>query len=225
MITSYKDMRLHHLLEIQALKDIDASDATKELMIVSILSGKTPDELRQMAPADYNALKDGAMFLTEPMPENKEIVDKVGINGTVFTICKDMQSISTGQYIDWCTYMSGEKRLTDLYSIMCIPEGHKYGEGYSLDDAKADMADLPLTAVNFISDFWNASQESYLRLLARQMKAEIRKLRRMRSKMTEEQKEALAEMEKAVMAVQYPLGNGGILSQLSTRLSATLPRR
>lgn len=218
-------MRLHHLLEIQALKDIEASDATKELMIVSILSGKAPEELRQMAPADYNALKEGASFLLEPMPESKEIVEKVEINGTTYTVCKDMQSISTGQYIDWCTYMSGNKNLTDLYSVMCIPEGHKYGEGYSLDDAKADMADLPLPAVNFISNFWNASQESFLRLLARQMKTEMRKLRRLRSKMTEEQKEALAEMEKAVRAVQYPLGNGGILSRLSTRLSATTPRR
>lgn len=224
MITSYNDMRLHHLLEIQALKDLDASDAVKELMIVSILSDKTPEELRQMAPADYNALKEGASFLLEPMPESNEVIEKVEINGTTYTVCKDMEAISTGQYIDWCTYMSGDKNLTDLYSIMCIPEGHKYGEGYSLDDAKADMADLPLPVVSFISNFWNASQGSFLRLLARQMNKEVRKLRRMRLK-TEEERQMLEELEKAVKIAQYPLGNGGILSRLYTRLLATLPQQ
>ena len=212
MITDYKDMRLHHLLEIQALKDIDASDATKELMIVSILSGKTPDELRQMAPSEYNELKQGALFLTEPMPDFREVATEVEINGTKYTVCKDMQQITTGQYIDWCTYMQGERNLADLYSIMCIPEGHKYGEGYSLDDAKADMADLPLPVVGFISNFWNTSLSLFLRRSARAMRKEARKLRRMKG-LTPEVKEAAKALERQTKVAASLLGSGGTASR------------
>lgn len=223
MIDSYKDMKLHHLLEIQALTEVDAPAATKELMIVSILSGIAPEELRKMPTKEYDALRSKAEFLAEPAPPVKEVIREVEINGTVYTICKDMQEISTGQYIDWCTYMQGEKNLADLYSICCIPKGHKYGEGYSFEQAKADMNDMPISVASYISVFWKASQELYLRHLARLMKIQARKIRK--RKMTPQQKEMLGTLKEQIAKVESQLATGGILSQLSAQNSATRPRR
>lgn len=223
MIESYNDMRLHHLLEIQALAEVDAAPAAKEMMIVSILSGIAPEELRKMSSKDYGALCRKAEFLTEPAPEVKEVIREVEINGTTYTICKDMQEISTGQYIDWCNYMQGERNLADLYSICCIPKGHKYGEGYSLDKAKEDMNDMPISVASYISVFWKASQELYLRHLVRLMKAQARRLKRQMK--TQEQKKMWQDLKQQIAKVESQLASGGILSQLSAQSSATRPRR
>lgn len=208
MINNYEDMRLHHLLEIQALKDLDASDAVKELMIVSILSGIDPDTLKAMPAPEYDALRRQAAFLQEAPPDDIRIFETVEINGTVYTICKGMEQVSTGQYIDWLTYTQGSKQLTDLYSVMCIPEGHKYGDGYSLDKVKADMADLPLAVTRYISAFWMTSLMLFSQQSAGLLKKEIRKLR----KMKEVPKEKVAEMETMAQEIQSRLATGGIAS-------------
>lgn len=217
MITSYNDMRLHHLLEIQALKDLDASDAVKELMIISILSGIAPEDLRKMPAQEYDALRQQAAFLQEEPPTEVGLHDRVEINGTVYLVCHNMENVSTGQYIDWLTYSQGERNLADLYSVMCIPEGHKYGDGYSMDKVKEDMADLPLPVTYFISAFWITSLNIFLRRSAREMRKEVRKLRRM--KLTKAEREKVVELAQMTARLQSQLASGGIVLPQSTSSS------
>lgn len=216
MINSYDDMRLHHLLEIQALKDLQASDAVKELMIVSILSGIDPDELKAMPASEYDALRQQTAFLQQTPPDDIKIYEEIEINGTVYTICKNMESVSTGQYIDWLTYTQGIKQLTDLYSVMCVPKGHKYGDGYSLDKVKADMADLPLAVTRFISAFWMTSLVLFSQRSARVLEKEVKKLR----KMKEIPKEKVKEMETLAKNLRSQLATGGIVLPRSASISA-----
>lgn len=216
MIDNYDDMRLHHLLEIQALKDIDASDAVKEMMIVSILSGIDPDTLKAMPAQEYDALRGKAAFLQETPPDDVGMYDTVTINGTEYTVCHGMESVTTGQYIDWLTYTQGSKQLTDLYSVMCIPKGHKYGDGYSLDKVKEDMADLPLPVTRFISAFWITSLMLFSQRSARELEKEVRKLRRVKGI----PREKVKEMQKMAKEMRSILASGGIASPQSTSISA-----
>ena len=210
-------MRLHHLLEIQALKDLDAIDAVKELMIISILSGIEPETLRKMPAREYDELRAQAVFLQEEPPTEVGLYDKVVINGTTYMVCHNMENVTTGQYIDWLTYTTGEHNITDLYSVMCIPEGHKYGDGYSMDKVKEDMADLPLPVTYFISAFWITSLNIFLRRSAREMRKEVRKLRRM--KLTKEEREKILELDQMTKRLQLQLASGGIVLPQSTSTS------
>lgn len=205
-------MRLHHLLELQALNDTDAAPAVKEMMAVSILSGIAPEELKRLSAAEYGPMRESLTFLQDALPKHKGIIKEVELNGRTYTVCRKMENFSTGQYIDWCTYMNGDRNLIDLYSVMVIPKGCNYAEGYDLDEAKADIANLPLEVADYISDFWQTSLRIFLRLSAREIRKEVRKLRRMRH-LTTEQKEKVRELETMSKELQYQFDIGGTASR------------
>ena len=218
MITSYKDMRLHHLLDLAALDKTTAPDAVKELMTIAVLCDETPDAIKALPATEYGKRKAAAAFLLEPVPEYRGVVRTVTINDTIYTVCHRMDQVTTGQYIDWCTYMGGDKNVIDLYSCFVIPKGHKYGDGYDLDKAKEDIAELPISVAAFISNFWKTSLHIFLRRSAREMEKEARKLRRI--VVTEEQRQAVKMLEDKIAEVRSLLASGGTASRPSTSTSA-----
>lgn len=207
-------MRLHHLLDLAALDNTKATDAVKELMTIAILSDDTPDAIKKLSAKEYAARKSAAMFLASPVPEYKGIVRTVTINDTIYTVCHRMSQVTAGQYIDWCNYMSAGKNVIDLYSCFVIPKGHKYNDGYDLDKAKEDIAELPLSVVGYISNFWKTSLKIFLRRSVRVMEREARKLRRM---MVE--REAIVILEQKIAEAKSLLATGGDVSQGFTSIS------
>lgn len=211
MIDSYKDMRLHHLLDLQALAQTKAVDPVKELMAISILADKTPDEIRALPASQYARLREKLAFLQNEPPKDAPVVECVTLNGTDYTVCRRMDQVTTAQYIDWCTYISGERNPADLYSCFVIPKGHKYAEGYDLEKAKADIMDLPLPVVNYISVFWKTSLSLFLRRSAREIRRQTRRLKRIPG-LTAEQRTMAKEMENKARQLQADLASGGIVS-------------
>lgn len=183
MVESYKEMTLGQLLQIKALKDADITPAVQELSVLSILSGITIDALRKVPKADYDAMLQKIAFLTEDNSETIEIADEVELNGTVYNIWHDIKNITTGQYIDWCSYMQSERDIVDLFSCFVIPKGKLYAEGYNIDKAKEDIHDLPMPIANFISFFWQSSLALYLERSARELETELKKMEKKMNKM------------------------------------------
>lgn len=212
MITDYKDMRLRHLLELQTLSQTKANDAVKEIMAISILADVSVEDLRALPASKYAKLREGLAFLQKEPPKDAPVVQEITLNGTVYTVCRRMDQITTAQYIDWCTYISGDRNIVDLYSCFIIPKGHKYADGYDLEKAKEDILELPLPVVNFISVFWKTSLTLFLRRSAREIRKQTRKLRRLPG-LTAEQREMAREMDRQTKSLQSALDTGGIVSQ------------
>ena len=212
MITDYKDMRLRHLLELQTLSKTKANDAVKELMAISILADVSVEDLRALPASKYAKLREGLAFLQKEPPKDAPVTQEITLNGTVYTVCRRMDQITTAQYIDWCTYISSDRNIVDLYSCFIIPKDHKYADGYDLEKAKEDILELPLPVVNFISVFWKTSLTLFLRRSAREIRKQTRKLRRLPG-LTAEQREMAREMDRQTKSLQSALATGGIVSQ------------
>lgn len=211
MITDYKDMRLRHLLELQTLSKTKANDTVKEIMAISILADVSVEDLRALPASKYAKLREGLAFLQKEPPKDAPVIQEITLNGTVYTVCRRMDQITTAQYIDWCTYISGDRNIVDLYSCFIIPKGHKYADGYDLEKAKEDILELPLPVVNFISVFWKTSLTLFLRRSAREIRKQTRKLRRLPG-LTAEQRKMAREMEEQTKLLQSDLATGGIVS-------------
>lgn len=178
MVESYKEMTLGQLLQMQELKDLNASDAVKELMFISILSGKSTDELRKMSNADYAELQNKVRFLADTTPDDIQPASEVTINRHDYTITDEAAKFTAGQYIDFVSHTQNGDGLIDLLSCLIVPKGHEYAEGYDIEKVKADITDLPLPIANYISFFWRASLTLYATQTAREAKRLIRKLPR-----------------------------------------------
>jgi len=151
MITNYNELPIGIYERILALSQTEDND----LAIIAALSGKTEDELLNLPIAEYRELADAAAFLfTQPVPA--KVRKEYGLNGTLYRLTGDAKKLTTAQYIDFKEYAkAGTATLADYLSIILVPDGKVYGDGYDTDDAKADIRDyLPVTAALGIRDFF-----------------------------------------------------------------------
>ena len=78
-------------------------------------------------------------------------------------------------------YMKEGASLTDILSVVIVPEGRAYNDGYDMAKAKADIGSLPCTAgfavVGFFGRWSKASIRTFLRFLTKTLrKGETKKI-------------------------------------------------
>lgn len=102
---------------------------------------------------------------------NDEIVEKVppkkiSINNRDYDVTGLLGSITTAQYIDFNNHLKG-KELNRMLSVFIVPKGHKYNDGYDMEEVMEDILDMPITIVNNLSAF-------FLRQYAKSIKVILR---------------------------------------------------
>lgn len=129
MIKSWSELPVAKLQEINSVsRNIDDED-TKVLTIAGILADKTYREMMELPLNETTELIRNTSFLyTEP--KQKKLRSVYHLNGTDYRIMKNMNDITTSQFIDYQTIAkeSGE-RMAEFLSIFFIPVGCKYNDG------------------------------------------------------------------------------------------------
>lgn len=129
MIKSWSELPVAKLQEINSVsRNIDDED-TKVLTIAGILADKTYREMMELPLNETTELIRNTSFLyTEP--KQKKLRSVYHLNGTDYRIMKNMNDITTAQFIDYQSIAkeSGE-RMAEFLSIFFIPVGCKYNDG------------------------------------------------------------------------------------------------
>lgn len=129
MIKSWSELPVAKLQEINSVsRNIDDED-TKVLTIAGILADKTYREMMELPLNETTELIRNTAFLyTEP--KQKKLRSVYHLNGTDYRIMKNMNDITTAQFIDYQAIAkeSGE-RMAEFLSIFFIPVGCKYNDG------------------------------------------------------------------------------------------------
>lgn len=155
MINSYDKLTLGKWLE---LKDVDTEqeEIDVQIDILSILSDMTPDEIMELPLPEYSKLVNDSMFLSKEPPITKNLPKTIKINGKDYEIVQKVDSITTGQYIDYQAYLKNND-VAHILTCFIIPKGHKYGEGYDLEETCKLFKDyLPVGIAIGISRFFFA---------------------------------------------------------------------
>lgn len=85
----------------------------------------------------FNAV--GELLTTEP--SKMPLKDKYSINGVTYKLDKQIEKITTAQFIDY-TNITKEisiNNYNEFLSIFLIPEGHKYNDGYDVRKTQNDI--------------------------------------------------------------------------------------
>lgn len=171
MIDNYDDLTLGMYERCLQVKG-DENEATLE--VLSILSGKTVDELMTMPLEDYFKIRAaGAFLLYQPAARPLRSVYECG----PFRLrpIKGVKDITTAQFVDFQEWSRQPGRNTaEKLSCFLVPEGREYGEGYDQEEVIAAVKDhmavadaLALDAFFFGSSI--ASISASLRSLERMM--------------------------------------------------------
>ena len=127
------------------LCDVDPNlpDLDRQVAFVSVLTDIPTDELYAMPVPEYARLARCTAFLGEEMPEPQgRIMKEYRLGNFVLVPSTDIGRMTTAQYIDFQTYLREPERFeVAILSVILIPKGHKYNEGYDILEVQAAIRD------------------------------------------------------------------------------------
>lgn len=143
------------------------------LAILSILTGKSEDELLDMKLPEFRALMDKAGFLkTAPTPG--PVAKRYNLRGLDLIPVTDTRKMTAAQYIDFQTFAQDQNnRIAELLSCFLVPRGMRYNDGYDvLDVQTAIREDMTITqALGLLAFFLSKSRRSTISTLRSSIKA------------------------------------------------------
>lgn len=166
IINKWEDISLEMFMEINKIGASDDDEDTKNLKVAALLSNKTLDEIESMPISKTIELISQTHFLFSPAPRVKPNKD-LNLNGREYRRMGKTEEMTTAQFIE---FQSVAKNLNDMLvefiSIFIIPKGHKYGDGYDIEQVYNDVKTMPVVEALGLADFFTkAYRKSLMRTL------------------------------------------------------------
>ena len=184
MIDNYTNLPLGLYLDIDAVLQSDADDIDKQVRIIALLDGTTPEAVLALPLNEYSAKAAATDFLRHDCPPISA-PSRVISGDLVLIPTKDFTNITTAQYVDFQTFSKGgTAKLPELIAVLLVPEGHNYNDGYDVAQVARVVRDLPLPVALGLSAFFFGqlvqsiqasltSLESAAKSLPKQSRAEL----------------------------------------------------
>ena len=154
MIDNYTNLPLGLYLDIDAVLQSDAEDIDKQVRIIALLDGTTPEAVLALPLKEYSAKAAATEFLRHDCPPISA-PSRVISGDLVLIPTKDFTNITTAQYVDFQTFSKGgTAKLPELIAVLLVPEGRNYNDGYDVAQVVRVVRDLPLPVALGLSAFF-----------------------------------------------------------------------
>lgn len=168
IIDNYNKLSLGKYVRIQeVVKDDRLEEIDKQIKVLSLLSDIDEEEIMHIPIGDYKEMVRASRFL-EDIDHNRHMVAKKYTFGDLELIpTTDYRKIETCQYVDFQTFSADfENRMVELLSVMLVPKGHRYNEGYDVMDVqevireRMSVTDAVSLVAFFLTLFTNSIKDS-----------------------------------------------------------------
>lgn len=189
MINNYKDLTIEKYIELYELDINGMEEIDIQANIIAILNDMTVDEILELPIPQYKKLAQQTAFLTVQPQVKARKINKIYINGKEYNVLDKIEKMTTGQYIDYQSYlkMNDIKMLPYILSTLIIPSGEKYGDSDTVEELKQMKVEEALTISNFFMNKSLLLIKGTLRYLEYMMKRKMKKVKEetMKQQMTE----------------------------------------
>lgn len=195
MIDNWKDMKVG---QFKRLLDIDSESEDSVFEMVSVLCGETLDQTLNRPIADVRRDVEKLSFL-ETQPKIVRAHGKYKLGDTTYVFTSDPGEITLAQYIDFSNEKKDASHITEMLSIVLVPEGHEYGQGYSFDKVRQDIDTyLGYEDANAISAFFFGLWILCLKRAVRVTRKALKKAVKEGAVTKEQAEETLREMQEVL---------------------------
>ena len=134
IIDNYNKLTLGKYIEIQEIsRNESLEDIDKQVQILSILTGEAEEEILHLPIVEYKELVAKSGFLNPDTINVHPVAKRYLVGGFELIPVRDFRKIETCQYIDFQTYAPDmDKYLVEFLSVILVPKGHRYNEGYDI---------------------------------------------------------------------------------------------
>ena len=161
--------------QIEQIIGADIPSDYKTVVLISILSGKSINEIENLPIAQFQRLLPALEFLKEQPKLHKHKFNYT-VNGREYEFRGQLTDITTAQYIDYRTYISEEEKdIVKLFSCFLIPKGHDYNDGYDIERVKSDIGDMCWLDVRAATFFFRIQLAAYILILKSSLRKTMKK--------------------------------------------------
>lgn len=155
----WSDVTLKQFLELKDIMQIE-DETDRTIAIAELLLGL---DVSNLPLSEFNKKMKELSFLKEEIPNN-HIVRKVEINNRKYNIDALLGRVSTAQYVDFTNYLKEEDNITKVLSVFFIPNGHRYNDGYDMEQVIKDMESLPVDIAISESFFFSRQFAEFIKI-------------------------------------------------------------
>ena len=202
MIDSYDKLTIGKYLELMTIASDDTlEDIDRNVSLIALLDDKEVDVVYDLPLSEFNDKIQMTSFLyNEPKPTQVSTIYKLG--GMELEAMLDVYSITTGQFIDYQTYVKDSKYLAELLSVFLIPKGKKYNKEYDIIEVQRVIRDnMVITQAMGLSAFFLHYFKGLLKGTETCLKRKLKKLIK---------KEKNKERKEDLMTALQSLENSGV---------------
>lgn len=181
---NWGEVTLEQYISLHDLNEMEGSDEERVIAVLSVMSGTSIEDLREVRFYDLQRLMKGLDFLKEPIVGKVKWYFPLSWNG--YRIAKNVKQLSAGQYIDLNYFLSNykaPKNFPDIMAVLMQPTrfGFVRKKQPMEHEAIRELAkELPMTIVKPLTDFflqdYEASEKIILEYSLTKMKQQAKEL-------------------------------------------------
>ena len=180
----WSDIKYRTLLDIREAANIEDENER----VYAIMEAVFGEDVLDLPLKDFNEKCKELQFLQKEIPNDLHVKD-IKVNGREYYFDGLLGKITTAQYIDFQNYQKNEDEQKS-FSVFIIPKGHKYNDGYDMEQVFNDILDIPVPVLFSASFFFSRQFELFIRIFRRYSIKQMKKLGL--------PKEAMENLEKVV---------------------------
>lgn len=161
--------------QLQAIKDASNIEDETERMI-AIAQAVFGDDIIELPINEFANKCKELEFLKDEIPTSIK-VKNVTVNGREYYFEGMLEGqISTARYFDFQNYLKTNDEIKQ-YSVFFIPVGHKYNDGYDMNQVFEDIYDIPVPILMSSSFFFERQFRLFTRIFQHYSTKQIKKLK------------------------------------------------
>ena len=166
-------------------------DLARTVGILASLTDQTVEDIENMNIEEMSLLvKQTGWVNSFDFPKDSK-PKTVKIQGEEYTVTNKVSDMSVAQYADFQAYFGKTDKMEVLLSIFIIPKGHKYAEGYDIEELQEKIRkNISIVDSNSIIYFFLKSSLTSFTNTVTSLEKELK-----RAKQTEKKKEILEKIE------------------------------
>lgn len=157
----WNDIKYRTFLDIREATNIEDENER----VYAIMEAVFGEDVLDLPLKDFNEKCKELQFLQKEIPNDLHVKD-IKVNGREYYFDGLLGKITTAQYIDFQNYQKNNDEQKS-FSVFIIPKGHKYNDGYDMEQVFNDILDIPVPVLFSASFFFSRQFELFIRIFRR----------------------------------------------------------
>ena len=181
---NWSNITYRTLLDIREAANIEDENERAYAIMEAVFG----EDVLNLPLKEFNEKCKELQFLQKEIPNDLHVKD-IKVNGREYYFDGLLGKITTAQYIDFQNYQKNNDEQK-VFSVFIIPKGHKYNDGYDMEQVFNDILDIPVPVLFSASFFFSRQFELFIRIFRHYSIKQMKKLGL--------PKEAMENLEKVV---------------------------